>query len=273
MGRDIDFSKGGYGGDSIEEAFKPYTTDHLEYWWHFREVLRPVAEKSNPFCKRIDGQSLSDDEHRELIALALTNYAVYTGFAEALWFHIELKARAPQQYLFDVRRSWKALYSSLYSSFNALSNVVCVVAFLESPFGDRPGRIWNWTPTQAYNKAMGKGANAIYEPIQRCQERLEIRDHLDHYWTIWQCFAQGTFMIDRNFSKGYIALDPKNDVQCDLDAVQLADEHLLKCAEDFNSIYKEFAVTGGYLDQYLLARGWYIDYTGYAPHNGARPLP
>ena len=41
MGTEIDFSKGGYKGDPIEEAFKEFTSDKMEFWWHFRELLRP----------------------------------------------------------------------------------------------------------------------------------------------------------------------------------------------------------------------------------------
>jgi hypothetical protein len=43
-------------------------------------------------------------------------------------------------------------------------------------------------------------------------------------------------------------------------------------AEDFNLIYREFAVASGFLEQFLAAKGWKIDYSDYGPpHNGQRP--
>jgi hypothetical protein len=273
MSPDIDLTRGGYGGDGIEEAFKPFTANHLEYWWHFREVLRSAQDKFTPhWWKRLDGQPLNDEEYRELIALSLANYAVYTSLAEALWFHGEFREYASRRDLFATRRSWKALYSSLYSSFVALCNLTYIVVLRETPFRrNRHGELWNYGPQETFNKVQG---NALKSPIKRCMDRIEIRNHLDHYWTIWHGFANNTFMIDRNFKKGYIALDPKNDTHIDLDAVQQAEEHIVQSAQDFNLVYKELAVTGGYLDQYLAKRNWYIDYSDFLPpHNGKRPKP
>jgi len=320
----INFTKGGYQGDVIEETFKPFrvfgtlrgehlfdaisghsavilpkmwrqnaanwtvtprnpreppfTVLHMPFWWHFREVLR-ASDRASQHWKKSDDTPLSDDAQRELVALSLLNYAVYTGIAEAIASFDQIgyelaRTMVPTWRLFEVRRLWKALYSSLYTSFNALCNIVCVIVGPRSPFGENPKCIWNYTPKCAYNLVNGRAIKELAGPIDRCKDRLEIRDHLDHYWTIWHTISQGTFLLDENFTKGYVPIHPETEVSTTVDAYQLAREHIVEAAEDFNLIYRESAVKGGYLDQYLSARGWRIDYTDYGPpHNGQRPQP
>ncbi len=270
MPPDIDFTKGGYGGDPIEEMFKPYTSQHLEYWWQFREVLIAAPDKHNPFWKRIDGNPLSDEEYRELIAVSLMNYAVYTGLGEALWFHMELKQFAPLRDEFAARRCWKALYSSLYSSFTALCYLVYVVVCQKTPFRrkKKSGELWSYGPGETVTAMKAKGKAVICDALEKSMDRLEIRNHLDHYWTIWNGFSNGTFTMDRNFEKGYIAVDPANDVKTDVDAVKRADEDILYCTQQFDIVYKEMAKQGGHLDDYLKHRGWYV-----AHPSGQRPTP
>jgi hypothetical protein len=278
MDTEIDFTKGGYQGDVVEETFKSFTIPHMPFWWHFREVLR-ASDRASNLWKKPDGLPLSDDEQRELVALSLLNYAVYTGMAEAIASFDQMgcelsRTTVPTWRLFEVRRLWKAMYSSLYTSFNALCNIVCVVVGQKSPFGSDPKRVWNYTPKQAHDLVNGKGFKELTEPIGRCRERLEIRDHLDHYWTIWHVIIQGYFLIDENFTKGYVPIHPENEVSTRIDAYDLASKHILGLAQDFNLIYRALAARGGFLDQYLTAKNWAVDYSDYGPpHNGQRPLP
>jgi hypothetical protein len=278
MSMQIDFTKGGYEGDVVEETFKPFTVPHVPFWWQFREVLR-ASDRASHRWKKSDGTDLSDDAQRELVALSLLHYTVYHGIAEAITFFEQMGCElsqtvAPGWRIFQVRRSWKAMYSSLYTSFNALCNVVCVVVGQKSPFGEDPTRIWNYTPKRALDLVKGRGIKALVEPIGRCRERLEIRDHLDHYWTIWLSITQGRFMMDENFEKGYVAIRPKDEVLPTVDAHKLASDHLVQSAQDFNLIYREIAVKDGYLDQYLSSNKWMVDYSDYGPpHDKQRPMP
>jgi hypothetical protein len=274
---DIDFSKGGYGGDDIEEMFKPFTTRYMEYWWHFREVLRPGQEQGNPHWSRMGGTPLSDEDWRELIGLSMTNYAVYTGMAEAVSFLEQMRFELIRTThaagrLFEVRRTWKAFYSSLYGSFTALSNVICMVIGQKKLFKNTSGTR-NYDPGDAHSVL--QGIPALETAFGNCLARLEIRNQLDHYWIIWHGVAQGRFVIDRNFTrKAYLVIDPRNEAIVDLDALQKAADDLLGCAIDFNTLFEAMAVSGGYLDQYLAANKWHINYLDYGvPHNGKRPVP
>ncbi|NUQ05082.1 MAG: hypothetical protein HUU31_14450 [Anaerolineae bacterium] len=277
MPPDIDLTRGGYGGDIVEEMFKPFTAQYMDYWWHFREVLRPGQERGNPHWHRIDGNSLTDDDWKPLIALSMTNYAVYTGLAEALGFFEQMRNELYRTTftgwrVFEVRRAWKAMYSSLYSSFTALSNVICMVVGKKPIFKNAAGNR-NYDPGDA--KGVVQTIPAILTPFGDCQQRLEIRNQLDHYWLIWHGIEQGQFFIDRNFSqKAHLVIDPANDAQVDLDAYKKAQDDLINCASNFNLIYKEMAITGGYLDAYFAHNGWYVEYSDYGkPHNQMRPKP
>jgi len=274
----IDFTQGGYKGDAIEEAFADLTKRHMPFWWHFREVLRS-SDRASPLWKKSDGTALSDDEQRELVALSLLNYCVYSEWVGAFTFLTEMKralntALSPDCRLFEVRRRWKALYSSLYTSLNALCNIVCVVVGHKSPFGQRPGVIWNYTPRHACNLVNGRGIRELAEPLDRCRARLEIRDHLDHYWIIWHRIDHGRLLLDDNFKKGYVPIDPDHEVSPTVDAAKQALNHIGDIQYDFDLIYRELSVVDGYLDQYLAAKEWKIDYSNYGPpHNGQRPTP
>jgi hypothetical protein len=247
----------------------------MPYWWYFREVLRASHSRS-PHWKKSDDTPLSDDEQKELIALSLLNYAVYTGMAEAIasfeQMGSELSRTMPSDWrVIEVRRLWKAMYSSLYTSFNALCNIVCVVVGQGPPVRKKGGRPWNYSPKDAYK--LVKDIRELAEPLNRCRDRLEIRNHLDHYWTIWHSIVQGRFLLDENFEKGYVPVHPEAEVSAKVDAYKLAYEHIIEFAKDFNLIYYELAVEDGYLDHYLSAKGWKVDYSDYGPpHNGQRPF-
>jgi hypothetical protein len=278
MNANVDLAKGGYQGDPIEEMFKTFTSSHLSFWWHFREVLR-ASHAASPNWKRSDSTALLDGEQRELIALSLLNYAVYTGIGEAIAFfdqmQNELNSAIPaNKRIFEVRRLWKARYSSLYSSFNALCNIVCIVVGQKSPFGNDPRRVWNHTPKNACDLVNGRDFKALSDPVARCRGRLEIRDHLDHYWVIWHSISQGRFLFDDNFTKGYVPIHPATEVSITIDARKRAHDDVEDTSDDFNLIYRELVVTGGFFDKYLQAKDWKIDYLDYGPpHNGQRPLP
>jgi len=180
----------------------------------------------------------------------------------------------PQRKLFLLRRSWKALYSSFYGSFNALANIVCVVVGVKSPFGERPSLIWNYTPAQAIKLVSGRGLGKLAEPMERCKQRLEIRDQLDHYWLIWHSITSAGFMIDKDFVKGRVPLQPSVEAIPSVDALQLAQKHIEGCSQDYDLVYHELSVSGGFLDQFFAAKGWKVIYADYGPpHNGKRPQP
>jgi hypothetical protein len=275
---EVDFSQGGYGGDITEETFALLTKPRMPFWWQFREVLRASPQTSDKW-KHVDGSALAPNEHKELIALSLTNYHVYTGLAEAISFFEQMqfaifRTTSAQERVFEVRRSWKAMYSSLYSSFTALSNIVCIVAIKKSAFGKDPSKgIQNYSPSNAIKYTEGNH-DKLAKPLRRINDRLEIRHHLAHYWTIWLQIVQGHFLIDKNFRKGYVSLVPPSKEEEMIDGAKLAKEHLFDSLDDYNVIYRELAIKGGFLDQYLKANGWIVDYSDFGPpHNRSRPLP
>lgn len=276
MSASIDFARGGYGGDFVEEKYKDFTTKRMPYWWHFREVLRSSHAASSNW-QLADGTVLPHDGQKELVATSLLHYGVNSNLADAISFHYDMVCLLNSdihagERLFRVRRAYKGLYSSLYSSFNSLCNIVCIVIDMKSPFGDKPGKMWNYTPSDAF-KAL-KGITSLTDPLNRCSDRLEIRSHLDHYWLIWAAVGKGSFFVDENFTKGYVPVDPDKEVSPKTDAVAQSSGHVRDCAEDFNLIYEQMAVEHGYLDQYIANKGWRIDYSDYGPpHNGQRPKP
>ncbi len=283
MSQDIDFTQGGYGGDAIEETFKPFTQKYMEYWWQFREVLRAPQAKVNPDQNCVWWKTghtpLSDEEWTDLIGISLTHYSVYTNMADAISFFNELGSELNRntstgEHLINIRRTWKAIYSSLYSSLNALSNLVTIVVTQKPRVEVKPNHeVWNYTPRSTRDLVQGRGINQIANPLKRCIDRMIIRDHLDHYGLIWCSIGQNHFFIDSNIVKGQIVIDPTT-VKYDLDAMQRVQVDLTSFAEDFNMIYREIAISGGYLDTYLQSRDWVIDYSNFGPpHNGQRPKP
>jgi hypothetical protein len=308
----IDFTKGGYQGDVVEQAFRPITTQHMPFWWHFREVLR-ASDRFSVHWRDSGGSVLPDSGQRELVGVSLLNYAVYTAFAEAISFLQDMRdklgppappaatsgsgflradgtmstgtasARLPDlgdravdsdgRLLFEVRRAWRAMYSSLYTSFNAVSNIVCVVIG-QKPLLKSAQPVWNYTPKNAVDLARGRGLRSVLDPLERCRTRMEIRDHLDHYWVIWHTIIGGSFMFDRDFAKGRLPVHPETEIFTETNAVQRASDDMEGMAEDFDVIYQQLAVRDGFLDQYLRSNGWQIDYSDYGPpHNGRRPSP
>lgn len=182
-------------------------------------------------------------------------------------------SESPVMRLFMVRRAWKAMYSSLYTSFNALCNIVYIVVG-HKPVFKRKGPVWNYSPKDAINLVEGRGLRKLADPLGRCKDHLEIRQHLDHYWLIWHNIVQGRFLLDKNFTKGYIPVHPETEVSLTIDARKQAKDDMEGLAKGFDLIYQELAVENGFLDQYLQDRGWSIDYSDYGPpHNGQRPLP
>lgn len=278
MGHTLDLTRGGYGGDAIEEAFKPFTGQFMQFWWHFREVLRSSPSLS-PHWARLDGSPMPDEEQRELVALSLLNYSVYVGVGEALTFRDRLRyflnaQLVPQQRTFQVKRVWKAAYSSLYTSFNSLANIVYVLVKQVSAFGEDPANPWNYTPKKVLDLVKGRGLPELAEPLQHCKDRLVIRDHLDHFWFIWHSIVPGRFLIDENFTKGYTPLRPESEVSTKTDAYARCEQDIQECAADYNAVYEILSVSGGWLDKYLQAKGWVVDYSDFGcPHNGTRPKP
>jgi len=282
MPPDIDLTRGGYGGDDIEEGFKSFTGEHMEYWWHFREVLVASDRKSSARWKMINGSLMPDDDYRELIAVSQLNYAVYTGIAEALSFRDDIQTAVQQNNLFGAKRAWKSLYSSLYGSFNAFCNLAYVVICKASPFGNDPDNPRNPKTRDIKDGLKKVGATSVVKVIECCDARLTIRHQLDHWWTIWTAFIpdvgtqQVSFRLDSAFSRGYIRVNPETEIDWtqSIDVLQRAMDDIEGCADGFNSIYKEMARTDGALDKYLTDNGWYIDYSEFGePHNGKRPSP
>ena len=161
MNQTVDFTKGGYRADVVEETFRDFTVSYMPFWWHFREVLR-ASDRAASHWQQANGAVLPDNDQRELVALSLLNYAVYTGMAEALAFLEQMgfelaRTTLPPWRLFEVRRFWKAMYSSLYTSFNALCNIVYVVVGQRPTVKQTAIGVWNYTPKDAVNIANAKG--------------------------------------------------------------------------------------------------------------------
>lgn len=279
MEQQIDFGKGGYGGDSTEEIFKTFSATHIPFWWHFREVLR-ASHKAEPHWQNSSGLPLREDEYEELIAVSLLNYHVYTCLMEALSFYEQLvhevqRYNTPRGRVFEVRKNWKAAYSSLYSSFNALCNLIMIVVGKQPVYKQiKPGFVMNYGPTETIKFLKNAGFLSLYTVTSSCQGILEVRSHLDHFWIIWQHISQGDFRIDENFKKGYIVTNPSSDVVTSTDAVKKLREEILSFANAYNEIYMELAEENGFLDQYFDAKGWKVDYSDFGePHNGKRPKP
>lgn len=275
----IDFSKGGYKGDPVEEMFKGFTAQYMPYWWHFREVLRASHLSSIHWQKQAGGQ-LSNEEAKDLVAISLIMYQVYTCLAESISFTEQLEHELNRSTLhstrhFEVKKNWKAAYSSLYSSLNAVCNLLLIVA------GNLPivqqkknsNEVMNYSPGYAFTffKDRNPSLSAL---VKTCQDRLEIRNHLDHYWLIWLKIERGSFLLDDNFKKGYVVTEQTPNSQNWIDARRRLHQDILGTAKDFNTFFQELANSGGYLDQYLTSKDLKIDYSDYGmPHNGRRPLP
>lgn len=278
MPNTIDFTRDGYHGDAVEELFKGFTSKLMPFWWHFREVLR-ANQSASGYWQNMDGTVLPDIDQRELVALSLLNYAVYTGIGEALAFSEEMeislfRTMSLGDRIFQVRRDWKSTYSSLYTSFNALCNIIVILVSRRSAFGANPSGVWNYTPKNALDLVSGRGIKSLAEPLDRCRDRLEIRDHLDHYWTIWVDIDKGKFLMDANFKKGYAPLHPEVDISTTINALEQTKSHIIESMKDFDLVFRELAIKAGYLDQYLAGNGWNVEYTGNSSqHNNSRPVP
>ena len=270
MGTEIDFTKGGYTADRVEERFKPITSDKMEFWWHFRELLRPSL---SPSVLWRDGKNqLPDEDQRQLVGLSLVNYHVYTSIAEAITYQKELETAVCGTEIFDVRRLWKAGYSSLYTSFTALSVIVNYVAFQRNFFRKITPHLLNWMPGDAVREARTRSSPDLLGPLEACERIMAIRHHLDHYWLIWMAGGIKTFKFDTGFSLGRIPFE--SEVSCTTDGLKRLRDDIMAIMIGYNAIYRALSISGGYFDRFLAAKGWNIDYSDYGPpHNGTRPKP
>ena len=276
----IDFSKGGYQGNFIEETFKGFTAKYMPHYWYFREVLR-ASHLPSVHWKRVTGAALphEDEEAKDLVAISMIMYHVYTCLAEAISFYQALeyeigKFNSNGTREFEAKKNWKAAYSSLYTSLNAMCNLSMVVACNQSVFKRTNGTdVWNYGPKDVIKELDKQSLVHLSNTIQNCLDRLEIRNHLDHYWTIWTSIGQGIFLFDKDFSKGYVVTSPPVGGQPGVDARSKLNEDIVNTAKDLDTLFLELSRPGGSLDKYLNTKGIVIDYSDYgAPHNGERPL-
>jgi hypothetical protein len=275
----IDFSKGGYQGNFIEETFKGFTANYMPHYWYFREVLRS-SHLPSVHWKKVTGESLApeDEEAKDLVAISMIMYHVYTCLAEAISFYQALeyeigKFNSNGTREFEVKRNWKAAYSSLYTSVTSISNLLLIVEGKKLLYEYYPdGTPKNYSPGNAIT--FFKSRNKLFSDIiKNCQDRLEIRNHLDHYWTIWTSIGQGVFLFDKDFSKGYVVTSPPADGQYGIDARSKLNEDIVNTAKDLDTLFLELSRPGGSLDMYLNTKDTVIDYSDYgAPHHGERPL-
>jgi hypothetical protein len=273
----IDFSKGGYQGDDVEQMFKGFTTIHLSHYWYFREVLR-ASDSQSEHWQKITGGPLTEEETKNLVAISMIMYHVYTCLGEAISFAQALDYELAQYNLnatrhFEVKKNWKAAYSSLYTSLNAMSNLLMIVAGENPVLKSKPGKIpKNYTPQDPID-FFRQSTPTLSATISSCRDRLEIRSHLDHYWTIWTGIGQGVFRLDKDFSKGYVVTSPPADGQYGIDARSKLNEDIVNTAKDLDTLFLELSRPGGSLDKYLNTKDTVIDYSDYgAPHHGERPL-
>lgn len=272
----IDFSKGGYQGDTVEEMFKGFTEIHMPYYWYFREVLR-ASDRRKEHWQKITGGLLTEEETNDLVAISMIMYHVYTCLGEAISFTQTLEYELnkftfnPTRH-FEVKKNWKAAYSSLYTSVTSISNLVLIVEGQKLLYEYYPdGTPKNYSPGNAVT--FFKSRNKLFSDIiKNCQDRLEIRNHLDHYWTIWTGIGQGVFKFDKDFSKGYVVTRPPTGGQSGIDARSKLNEDIVNTAKDLDTLFLELSRPGGSLDKYLNTKGIVIHYSDYGvPHNGQRP--
>lgn len=273
----IDFSKGGYRGDDVEQMFKGFTAIHMPHYWYFREILR-ASDRRKEHWQKITGGPVNEEEAKDLVAISMIMYHVYTCLGEAISFTQTLEYELNKFTLnstrhFEVKKNWKAAYSSLYTSVTSISNLLLIVEGQKLLYEYYPdGTPKNYSPGNAvtFFKSRSKLFSDI---IKNCQDRLEIRNHLDHYWTIWTGIGQGVFKFDKDFSKGYVVTSPPAGGQSGIDARIKLNEDIVNTAKDLDTLFLELWRPGGSLDKYLNTKGIVIDYSDYgAPHNGGRPL-
>lgn len=271
----LDLQKGFYHGDVIEESFKHFTFSCMPHWWHFREIIYATPKESDHW-KKDDGSRLPDDEQRNLVSLSLAHYAVYTGIAESVSFvkQVEHQLRQPQPDVFEIRKAFKAAFSSLYSGFNAHSNVVYNVM---SPLVAGHVSKWGALPSTVIKFLEKNGFNSLARNLKRCNNSLEMRHHLDHYWTLWirieaSSSGQGLLLLDKEFEKGYAPLREKR-IHPETNGINYAYKHIITIANLFNSNYKFLSVRKGYFEKFLIARHIKVDYSGLGYYKGKRPKP
>ncbi|MCA0456968.1 MAG: hypothetical protein LCI00_23555 [Chloroflexi bacterium] len=273
MGK-IDFSKGGYKGGEDEEYFKWFTIPEMPYYWYFREILR-ASDKPSDNWQYQDGTKLSEEHQKELIALSLLNYAVHTGIAESLLFFdeilLEVNKEVTQNRIMNTRRYWKAAYSSLYTSYNSICNILYVILncgsfFFKSKSGD--------VVTYGLNK-IKDSKNAppqIIDTLKRCNSYLKIRSQMDHYWTIPLDIQRNKFVMFSPFVKGDIVLNMSPSSSNGIDGREQLEKDIHGIAKELNSIYEQITTGNNYFDKYLGRKDWKIDYSNFQPHYGRPSL-
>jgi hypothetical protein len=240
-------------------------------------VLR-ASDRRKEHWQKITGGPVTEEEAKDLIAISMIMYHIYTCLGEAISFTQTLEYELNKFSFnptrqFEVKKNWKAAYSSIYTSLNAMCNLSMVIAGNQSVFKRENGvDVWNYTPKDVIKDLNKKSFYLFSSTIQNCLNRLEIRNHLDHYWTIWTEIRQGAFKFDKDFSKGYVVTSPPTEGKSGIDGRIRLNEDIINTAKDFDTLFLELSRLGGSLDKYLNTKGIIIDYSDYgAPHDGQRP--
>ena len=106
--------------------------------------------------KKVTGAALApeDEEAKDLVAISMIMYHVYTCLSEAISFYQALeyeigKFNSNGTREFEAKKNWKAAYSSLYTSLNAMCNLSMIVASNQPIFRRRSGTdVWNYGPKE-----------------------------------------------------------------------------------------------------------------------------
>jgi len=252
-----------FTGGLDEEIFKKFTANNLLHWWHFRALLRANL-KSQDYWQDSERNRLPDSEQAELIALSLMNYHVHSGIFEASIFQNELELELAKLMNLDtlkminLRRFWKAAYSSLYTSYNAVCNIIYVLVTGESVFGKNKNREnpWNYTPSKTKNLLERYDHNVLYKLVFDSEQYIEIRNHLDHFWTIWTGFKGERFVMDDNFRKGRIIVDPDKELSATIDVTYKLQQDIFGLVKNLDAIYEFITqpMDTNLLENYLLKK-------------------
>lgn len=249
-----------YRGDEVEERFASYTKSRMPCWWEFRERLRASDRASNHWRTAADVTEVADDTvQTELVALSLLHYGVYKGIAEAL-HHLEALNDAlcdsdaeSQTRRFTVLLCWKAMNSSLYTSFESARQLVGELFTRPGAKKARGSKIGEhrWKNTKS------KLPPTLIDQFEKMNRALETRHQLDHRWPIWCQIDDGKFLIDRDHSASHVVLRPEVELgenpEAMQDGVAFSERLIDSTADGLNVVYE--ALLTGALDSYLSAVG------------------